>query len=34
MKIRIKSVPQQLDRNARKWKHGEGGNLILDNEEL
>ena len=28
MKIRIKSVPQQLDRNARKWKHGLGGNLF------
>ena len=34
MKIRIKSVPQQLDRNARKWKHPDGGSLqaaFLDN---
>jgi len=28
MKVRIKSVPQQLNRNASHWKHGEGGNLF------
>jgi len=33
MKVRIKSVPQQLNRNASKWKHGLGGNLFSGEEE-
>lgn len=28
MRIRIKRIPQQNSRNARKWKHGDGGNLF------
>lgn len=34
MKVRIKSVPQQLNKNSRKWKHELGGHLFEDGGDI